>query len=219
MTPSRPRSQPIRVAVVADSEHAAPRLVSALASPSCQAHPLPLASSDTPRRVTDLQPEVILVRAGEVSLPAALSLARTARHTGAAVVLLTPQASARSLEAAQGLGAMTHLLEPVTSQALLAAVIVAHARAQDYRELEQALRAARHSAKTREVVEQAKQALMRRFGLGEEEAHRMLQKESRSRNRKLMETAEQVLRAESRFARVRVRATSAAESRLVRGRA
>jgi response regulator NasT len=195
--------------VAADGEHAAQRLVSALCSPSCLARPFLLTSPETPRRVADLQPTVILVRAGEANLQAAVSLAQALRRTGAAVVLLTPQASSEALGTARGLGAMNHLLEPVTSQALLAAVILSHARAQDYRELEQALLAARQSAGAREVVEQAKQALMRRFGLAEEEAHRMLQKESRSRNRKLIETAEQVLRAESRFARGRGRATPA----------
>ena len=204
--------QPIRIAVVADSEHAAPRLVSALCSPSCLARAFLLTSPDAPKRVAELQPAVILVRAGEANLPAAISFAHVARRTGAAVVLLTPQASAGRLRAAQGLGAMTHLLEPVTSQALLAAIIVAHARAQDFHALSRAVRAARQSAEARDVIEQAKQALMRRFGLGDEEAHRLLQKESRSRNRKLLEIAEQVLRAESRFARTRARATPLAAS-------
>lgn len=203
MTTSSDSPQPLRVAIAADSDHAAQRLVSALRSPACLARPFLLTAREAPARATEMQPEVMLLRAGEEKLPAAISFAQAARHTGAAVVLLTPQASAATRRAAQGLRAMTHLLEPVTTQALLAALYVSRSRAQDLRALEQAALTARRSVQARVVVERAKQVLMRRFGLGEEEAHRLLQKESRSRNRKLLETAEQVLRAESRFTRGR----------------
>jgi len=203
MAASQPTQPHLSIAVVTDREHAAQRLVSALSSPQCAARPFPLFATDAPRRVREMRPSVILIRAGDGSLGAAGRFAQATRSSGAALVLLTSRASAEALRLATAEGAMAHLLEPVTTQALFAAVTVSHARAQDYRKLQQAVLAARQSAGVRTVVEEAKRVLMGRFGLTEEEAHRMLQTESRSRNRKLIETAEQVLRAEARFARVR----------------
>ena len=208
MSSSPPTPPHLRIAVVADRAHAAQRLVSALSSPQCAARPFSLSAADAPRRVREMRPSVILIRAGDGSLGAAGRFAQATRSSGAALVLLTPHASAEALRLATAEGAMAHLLEPVTPQALLAAVTVSNARAQDYRELQQAVLTARQSADVRAVVEEAKRVLMGRFGLTEEEAHRILQTESRSRNRKLIETAEQVLRAETRFARARGSASS-----------
>jgi len=62
------------------------------------------------------------------------------------------------------------------------------------------------------VLDRAKAILMRRFGLSEEEAHRTLQRESRNRNRKLIETAWHVIRADTRIT-AGSRSTSPATSR------
>ncbi len=203
MSSSQPTQPYLSIAVVADREHAAQRLVSALSSPQCAARPFSLSAADAPRRVREMQPSVVLIRAGDGGLGAAARFAQAARSSGSALVLLTPHASAGARRLATAEGAMAHLLEPVTTQALLAAVIVSRARAQEYRALQQAVLTARESAEVRGVVEEAKRALMGRFGLTEDEAHRILQTESRSRNRKLIETAEHVLRAETKFARAR----------------
>ena len=114
-------------------------------------------------------------------------------------MLLTPAGSRQSIKLALDTGALVHLVEPVAAQALAAAVRVAAARAEDLRRLNSELTRVRESLRDRNVLDRAKAILMRRFGLNEEEAHRTLQRESRNRNRKLIETAWHVLRADARL--------------------
>jgi response regulator NasT len=131
--------------------------------------------------------------------PESAALARLAGRDGVPVVLLTPTASEESLGLAADSGALLHLVEPVTSQGLAAAVRLAVARAEDQRAAAQSLGKLRESVAIREVVERAKGILMDRFGFTEEEAHRRLQTESRTRNRKLAETAWHVIQVEAQL--------------------
>lgn len=166
--PSSKQSQSqLRVAVVADTERAAQRLTSALSSPHRSVCSFSLLAPQAPRQVLDMVPSVVLVRAAEGNLGVIAHFAQAARRTGAALVLLTPRVSPETIRFASRQGAMTQLLEPVTTQALTAAVIVSSARARDYHELQLAARGARQLTAVRDVVEQAKQVLMHRFGLTE----------------------------------------------------
>jgi response regulator NasT len=122
-----------------------------------------------------------------------------AAAAGSPVVLLSPTASEQALGLAAESGAIVHLVEPVTTQALAAAVRLAVARAGDRRAAANELAKLRQSAASRELVERAKTILMTRFGFSEEEAHRRLQTESRIRNRKVAETAWHVIQADARL--------------------
>jgi len=197
------RSQPLKVAVVADSGAAAQQIAFALQRSGYWVRPISLALPNAHERVRGLRPSAVLVRATARWLPSAAGLSRAVAAAGAAVVLLTPTASQAALEAALEAGAMLHLVEPVTAHALAAAVNVATARAQDLRDLYAQHTELRESARARRVVDRAKAVLMRRFGFTEEEAHRRLQVESRSRNRKLIETAWHVIRADADLSRHR----------------
>ena len=120
----------------------------------------------------------------------------TVRSCSPALVLLTPEASPAELGFARDSGAMVHLVEPVAAQSLAAAVWVSAARARDLQDLSSQLTELRESFESRKVIERAKAVLMRRLEMSEEEAHRRLQTESRNRNRKLVETAWHVIRAD-----------------------
>jgi len=195
------RARTIRVAVVADSPAAAEQITSALDASGYRVHSVPLNLPNAYDRVLELRPSAVLLRTTPRCLPAADTLSHALAGSGAAVVLLTPGASSSTLTLAVEAGAMLHLIEPVTAHALAAAARLAAARAQELRRLQIQVTELRQSAKTRSVVERAKAILMRRFGLTEEEAHRRLQLESRSRNRKLIETAWHVIRADGELSK------------------
>jgi len=192
----------IRVAVVTDSPSAARDVTRALRESGYAVRPYTLSSNSAFDRVRELRPGVVVLRVGSVAEFEGSAFKRVSAYGGPAVVLLTPGASAENLEMAQESGALVHLVEPVTTQALAAAVWLAAARAQDLRQLSQQLGEMRESLEARKAVERAKAILMRRLALTEEEAHRRLQKESRSRNRKLAETAWHVIKADGELPRV-----------------
>jgi len=188
---------PIRVAVIADDSKAAGEIARALHDSGYPVRPFVLTSRSAYDRVRELRPSVVLLRTSPRSFPLASAFARAAADVGLALVVLTPSGSRQSIKLALDTGALVHLIEPVPSQALVAAVRLAAARADDLDGLKAQLRRARESALGRKAIERAKSILMQRFELTEDEAHRRLQRESRNRNRKLIDTAWHVIRADS----------------------
>jgi response regulator NasT len=194
------KAEPLRVAVVADTAGAAGEIARALTDTGHTVRPVPLGMRSACDRVRELRPSAVLLRTSPRTFPLASAFARAAAEGGPALVLLTPTGSRQSIKLALDSGALIHLVEPVPSQALLAAVRVAVARAQDLRELRAELIKTRETIHSRRAVERAKAILMRRFELTEDEAHRRLQRESRNRNRRLIETAWHVIRADAALA-------------------
>jgi response regulator NasT len=200
MRSAKGRVEPLRVAVVADTSGAAGEIARGLRDVGYAVRAFSLSVGSAYDRVRDVRPSVVLVRASARSFSLASAFARIAANGGPALVLLTPAGSRQALKLALDAGALVHLVEPVAAQALSAAMRVAAARAEDLRQLKQQLGQVRASLQDRSVLDRAKAMLMRRFGLTEEEAHRTLQRESRNRNRKLIETAWHVLRADAQLA-------------------
>jgi len=189
-------ADPLRIAVVADSPGAASEIARALRHLGHTVCSTSLGSRSARSRLQAICPEVVLLRTGPHAFDLASAFARATPDDGVALVVLTPGGSPRSSQLARELGATIHLVEPIPAQALVAAVQVAFARASDLRDLRCELAAKREAVSARPVIERAKAVLMARFGLTEEQAHRRLQLESRNRNRKLVETAWRVIRAD-----------------------
>ena len=191
---------PLRIAVVADISAAASEIARALRQ---LGHIVHWALLDRPTacvRTQSTPPQAVLLRAGPRSTERALEYASATAGAAAPLVLLTPIGSPGSAELARRAGALVHLVEPTSTQALLAALHVAIARAGELRHLRAELVRAQEAGHSRLVVERAKAILMRRFSLTEEAAHRRLQTESRSRNRTLTETSWHVIRADASLA-------------------
>lgn len=202
----------IRVAVVADTSSATRDITRVLQDSGYACRAFPLSSPSAYDRVRELRPAVVVLRVGSADLTPAAAFSRIAAHRGPALVLLTPGASEESLRLARESGALVHLVEPVAAQALAAAVWLSAARAQDLQQLSHQLVELRESFESRKAVERAKAILMHRLDLTEAEAHRRLQRESRNRNRRLVETAWHVIKADAELARARAPAPAEAEA-------
>ncbi len=190
------KAEPIRVAVVADTAVIAGKIAQALTDSGSAIRPVSFPMRGACDRVRDMHPAVVLLRATSRTFPLASALAHATAHGRQALVVLTPTGSRQSIDLALDSGALVHLVEPVASKAVIAAVRLAVARAQEIEQLRAKLVKTRETIHSRGAVERAKGILMRRLGLTEEEAHRRLQTESRNRNRKLVETAWHVIRAD-----------------------
>jgi hypothetical protein len=80
---------------------------------------------------------------------------------------------------------MAYLVKPVREADVQAAVHVALARFRQYLEVRREVDSLRQALEERKLVERAKGAVMKRLGVGEEEAFRRLRGFVRSRNRRL----------------------------------
>lgn len=86
-------------------------------------------------------------------------------------------------------GAFAYVVKPVREEQLIAAIAVAQARWAD-------LKQAREALETRKLMERAKGILMKRYGIGEEEAHLLLHRQSRNLRISMHKVAEALLASE-----------------------
>ena len=94
---------------------------------------------------------------------------------------------------------MSYLIKPVSESHVEAAITVAMARAEEYRKARQEATELKQTLEERKVIERAKGAVMRRLGVSEEQAFRLMRKVSSEQNRRMIEVSRTVLQAEEVF--------------------
>jgi len=107
----------------------------------------------------------------------------------ATIIFLTAYGDRELILAAAEVGAYAYVVKPLVESELLAAIQLAQARSG---ELSKALRA----LEDRKVIERAKGVLMKRLGLDEEEAYRLLQRRARNQRKPMREVAQAILTME-----------------------
>ncbi len=110
-----------------------------------------------------------------------------------AVVLLTAYALPEFIQRAKEAGVFGYLTKPFDPKALEAALQIAVARFQEFRQLQEEVNQLEEELATRKLVERAKGLLMKHYGLSEEEAYRLLQRRSMDTRKPMREVAEAVL--------------------------
>lgn len=106
------------------------------------------------------------------------------------VVLFTSHTSAELVERARAAGVMAYLLKPLRAAELAPTLDLALARFRETRQL-------RETLESRKIIERAKGALMKRYGLSEEEAFRRLRRTAMDNRRPMVEIARALLVSES----------------------
>ena len=101
------------------------------------------------------------------------------------IVLVTAYADNKLVEQARASGVLGYLVKPVHLDDIVPAVELAYSAAQRINALEGVVENLSAELESRKVIERAKGILMKRLGLGEEEAFGMMQKESRRQRIKL----------------------------------
>lgn len=109
------------------------------------------------------------------------------------IVLVTAYADQKLVERARESGVLGYLVKPVHLDDLVPAVELAYSAAQRINALEGVVENLSAELESRKVIERAKGILMKRLGLGEEEAYEMMQKESRRQRIKLKDLAQAII--------------------------
>ena len=115
------------------------------------------------------------------------------------VILLSGYHDAELLERAKAEHLMAYLIKPIKQADVEAAMSVALARFEDYRQSRRQNDELTQALEERKLVERAKGVVMRRLRVDEQEAFRRLKKLSSHQNRKLADIARTVLQVDEVF--------------------
>jgi response regulator NasT len=148
------------------------------------------ALADTARR---LQPDVVIVAVDVVGDDTLAHIDALSEHAPRPVVLFTADADPGKIRAALRCGVTSYVVDGFAPERIAPLLHVALARF----ELEQAVKTERDAAQSRlaerKLIERAKGILMRKRGIGEDEAYHALRRLAMDRNMRMREVAERLI--------------------------
>jgi response regulator NasT len=153
-------------------------------------------------RYRSAHPGVVITDVKMPDMDGLQAAAEVNREVCVPVILITGHHDADILARANTDYIMAYLAKPVKPVELQAALHLAMLRFAHFQTLVQEAADLRQALYDRKLIERAKGAVMKRIGVDEEEAFRLLRKLSSDTNRKLAEVAQQVMSAEEMFHRL-----------------
>ena len=153
--------------------------------------------ADAIERARELVPDVLLLDA-HLGPAQMIDAAKTLAHDqpGIAVVFLCGDNTFSLEGAAAGTSAISVLPSSSPPCVLEASIKLAAHRARELRSAREEVAEVRRQLENRKAIERAKGILMRRTGLSEQEAYRILQRTSQDRSVPMVDVAREVLESE-----------------------
>ncbi len=111
------------------------------------------------------------------------------------IILLTGYSSGPLVDRAIESGVLAYIMKPVTKKDLLPAIRLAFARFNEFKALKTEVLDLKEAIEARKFIERAKGILMKRLGIPEDDAFKLLQSQSQKENKKLKDIAETVITA------------------------
>jgi len=185
----------LRVLVAEDEASVATALEAQLRSLGCEV----VGEAATGRGAVELaakvRPEVVLMDIKMPDMDGIEAARMIAEQCPVPVVFLSGHFSDELLEEVISVGGMAYLLKPASAEQLQAAFNLARKRFAEMRDLRSQVDKLKEALEARKLITRAKGLLMARHGIGEEEAHRRMQKEASCSNTKLVDLARAILAA------------------------
>jgi response regulator NasT len=204
VTSSRPDADefPVQPAtiLVADDEHLVGSGIAAnLSELGYQVIGPATSGEEAIRLCRTIGPEMALI---DVRMPGMDGLAAAAVIFGQLaipVIVLSAYSDREYVARARDAGVFGYLLKPVTQDQLRAAITVAWARYLEYARQNQEILGLKQRLEDRKIIEQAKWIIVKRKGVDEPDAMRMLQRQARSRRRTLPDVARAIVENQELF--------------------
>jgi len=139
------------------------------------------------------------MRCSYIEMPGMDGLAaarQIAEDPGTPVIILTAHGHPNLIDQAVEDGVVSYLLKPITNPALNAAIEVAVARAREIQVLQENVDHLKMTLRERKLIERAKGILMSRRHLNENEAFRLLQRQSQDRRIPMAKLAESIIQTD-----------------------
>lgn len=143
--------------------------------------------------VAKLAPDIALLDIKMPKMDGLTAAERIGEVGGTAVVMLTAFSQGELIDRARAAGAMAFLVKPVTASDLTPTLELARARFAEKVALESEVEDLNQRLVARKAVDRAKAILQQRFGMGEADAFRWLQKAAMDRRMSMQAVAEVVI--------------------------
>lgn len=121
------------------------------------------------------------------------------RKMGMPVVIFSAFSDQEYIEVGNRVGVFGYLLKPVSQDQLRVGISVAWGRYLDYASQNSEIHMLKERLEHRKIIEQAKWVIVKRKGITEPEAMKLLQRQARNNRRTLVDVARSVLENESIF--------------------
>ena len=154
-----------------------------------------IGRADLQARVEEAQPDVIVVDMACPDRDTLEDMAQLSRHQPRPTVMFVDRSDSESIRAAVQAGVSAYVVGGLSAERVRPVLEVAIARFTEFQALRQELESARANLEDRKVIERAKGILMKRRGLGEDDAFKLLRKMAMDRKARLATVARELVSA------------------------
>ncbi len=185
----------LRVALVDEKTERSSDLEAALVAEGYEVVARLAGSADLLAQLHGLAPDVVIVDMQSPDRDVLEDMQRIYREEPRPIVMFVDESDSESIRAAVSAGVSAYVVDGLKSRSVQPIIEAAIARFRAFQALRSELEAARSSLEERKLVERAKGVLMKRRGLGEQEAYDLLRKTAMNRGCKLADVARQLIHA------------------------
>lgn len=152
---------------------------------------------DAVKLALDKKPDLLIMDINMDSLDGIEAIKRINQKLFIPCIILTGYTDDDLIQRSKEVGVFGYLVKPVDANDLKGAIEIAMARFHEFKELRNELESIEKALEARKYIERAKGILMDRHGLKEAEAMKKLQKMSCDRNKKLLDLAREIIKADA----------------------
>ncbi|MBI3784686.1 MAG: ANTAR domain-containing protein [Deltaproteobacteria bacterium] len=181
--------------IVDEKAERAALIESGLIEAGCEVVGCLIGQSDLESKVSSLQPDVIVIDMECPDRDTLEDMFRTTLHRQHPTVMFVDRSDSESIRAAVQAGVSAYVVGGLSPERVRPILEVAIARFQEFQTLRRELDDAKSNLEERKVVERAKGILMKRRGMAEDEAFRLLRKMAMDRKIRLAALAREIVAA------------------------
>lgn len=148
---------------------------------------------ELPRRVAETNPDIVIIDTESPTRDVMEQVCVVTQNAPRPIVMFTADGENASIQAALRAGVAAYVVDGFSQERLQSILEVANARFEVMQDLRNQLAEAHGKLSDRKLIERAKGLVMKRRGVTEEEAYRMLRKMAMDRGAKLVDLARQVV--------------------------
>ncbi|WP_034606835.1 ANTAR domain-containing response regulator [Chitinimonas koreensis] len=187
--------KPLRLVLVNDTERTVGALRDALLAAGFEVLAEVASAFELAEVVARLQPDAVIVDTDSPSRDVLEHIAVMHQDAPRPIVMFTGDGDEAHIRAAVRAGVTAYVVDGLTPARLKPVLDVAIARFDEERRLRDELADTRRQLADRKLIDRAKGLVMKRRGLGEDEAYQLLRRTAMARGVKLAEVARQLVEA------------------------
>jgi response regulator NasT len=190
-----PVPNPLRVMIVDENAERAALIERGLQDDGCEVVATLIGRDDLQTAIGETRPDVIVIDMECPDRDTLEDMSRITRHQPLPTVMFVDRSDSDSIRAAVQAGVSAYVVGGLSPERVRPVLEVAIARFTEFQALRRELESAKSSLEERKVIERAKGILMKRRGLDEEAAFKLLRKMAMDRKARLATIARELVSA------------------------